>query len=57
LADNVDAVLGVSPHIVASADCGVLDRCGRWFNLAREVVDRRIAEADVIRLGEFAYSP
>lgn len=32
-----DALLVRTDHIAATADSAVLDRCGRWFNLAREV--------------------
>ena len=38
LVASPDRELIASPAIVATADSGVLDRCGRWFNLAREVV-------------------
>ena len=52
LENDVDAAIGSSARVVASADSIVLDRCSRWFNLAREVIDRRVPDARVIRLGE-----
>ena len=45
-----DRDLIASPAIVATADSGVLDRCGRWFNLARDVVERSAPEAWMIDL-------
>ncbi|MCO6435824.1 MAG: DUF434 domain-containing protein [Phycisphaerae bacterium] len=38
LADSPDWVLSEYSGIVATADGPVLDRCGRWVNLARDVV-------------------
>lgn len=48
LVASPDRALIQSRHIVASADSGILDRCGLWFNLAREVVAATIAEAWII---------
>jgi len=39
LVDNPDPVLKASADIVATADSAILDRCGRWFNLARDVIE------------------
>jgi hypothetical protein len=39
LVDNPDPVLKSSSDIVATADSAILDRCGRWFNLARDVIE------------------
>ena len=50
LVEQVDRALSSSSHIVATADSGILDRCGRWFNLARCVVERSIPEAWVVDL-------
>jgi hypothetical protein len=50
LVDNPDAVLVESAEIVASADSIILDRCTRWFNLAREIVQQQIPAAVVIDL-------
>jgi len=52
LVDNPDPVLADSPEIVASADSVILDRCQRWFNLARCVVDTMLPDARVIRLAD-----
>jgi hypothetical protein len=50
LAMNPDAILAESPHLVATADSAILDRCGRWLNLAREVIDRRVPDAWIVHL-------
>lgn len=36
---NPDAELIATDQIVATADSVILDRCRRWFNLTREVID------------------
>jgi len=51
LAPDVDSVLAASPHVVATADSVILDHCRRWFNLAREVVSRRLPQAVIVGLG------
>ena len=48
LVANPDPLLIASPEVVASADSVILDGCGRWLNLAREVVTRRVRRAWVI---------
>jgi hypothetical protein len=50
LVASPDRLLIASPAIVATADSGVLDRCGRWFNLAREVVVATAPEAWIVDL-------
>jgi hypothetical protein len=50
LTDRTDDRLIHSPHIVASADSAVLDRCGRWLNLTRRVVEAEIPEAWIVDL-------
>jgi hypothetical protein len=45
-----DPLLIASDEIVATADSAVLDRCRRWFNLARAVNERHIPTAQVIDL-------
>jgi hypothetical protein len=50
LVASPDRELIASPSIVATADSGVLDRCGRWFNLAREVVRAAVPGAWVVDL-------
>ncbi len=52
LAHDPDADLAQSDEIVATADSGILDLCGTWFNLARETVERHVPDAWVLRLGE-----
>ena len=51
LVHDPDAELVQSDEIVASADSGILDLCGRWFNLARETVERHVAGAWIVRFG------
>ena len=45
-----DAALSATAQLVATADSVVLDRCAQWCNLAREVVERLVADANVINL-------
>jgi hypothetical protein len=45
-----DAELTHSTDVVATADGVVLDRCARWFNLARECVERGVPAARVVDL-------
>jgi hypothetical protein len=52
LVQNPDAVLAETEHVVATADSVVLDRCGAWFNLARETITRRVPEARVVELSD-----
>lgn len=51
LTDRTDQTLIVSPDIVATADSAILDRCNRWFNLARTLVEEQIPDAWVVDLG------
>jgi len=51
-----DANLIQSDAIVVSADSGILDLCGTWFNLARETVERHVTEAWVLELGKTSAS-
>jgi hypothetical protein len=48
LAFSPDALLAASSAIVATADSAILDRCERWVNLARHVVETRVSEAFVV---------
>jgi len=50
LVNNPDDVLIGSTAVVASSDSVILDRCGHWFNLAREVIERRIPGAQIVSL-------
>jgi hypothetical protein len=45
-----DAELERSTQVVCSADGVVLDRCARWFNLARECVERCVPGARLVDL-------
>ena len=48
LVQNPDAILSETDRIVATADSVILDRCRRWFNLARETVARHVPDARVL---------
>lgn len=52
LSTHVDAELAASPHIVATADSVILDRCRRWFNLAREVLVHGLRNAALLDLAD-----
>jgi hypothetical protein len=48
-----DAVLSAVESkfaIVASADSGILERCGHWFSLARFVIETSVPEAVVLHV-------
>jgi hypothetical protein len=49
LVPDPDSILGAADELVATADSGILDRCIRWVNLARETVERFVPEAIVVR--------
>ena len=51
LTDRTDRLLAESEEVVASADSAVMDRCRRWTNLARHVVEQAVPEAWIIDLG------
>jgi hypothetical protein len=38
-------------EIAASADSVILDRCGRWFNLARRILNSYLPDTHIIVLG------
>jgi hypothetical protein len=50
LVQNPDAILSASNEIVVSADSVILDRCVKWFNLARRVVEGLIPSANVVEM-------
>ena len=50
LVQSPDRDLARSDHIIATADSAVLDRCGRWFNLARRTVAEKVPHARPIEL-------
>jgi hypothetical protein len=45
-----DAVLAAPGVIVATADAGVLDRCGEWVSLARMLVEVGVPGSFVVDL-------
>lgn len=47
---NPDPVLIASDQVVATTDSVILDRCARWFNLARLVVESRVPGANLVDL-------
>ncbi len=52
LLDNPDVALAAYRGVVASSDSWILDRCGRWLNLARELVDRFVPNAWKIAMAD-----
>ncbi|MFO0806720.1 MAG: DUF434 domain-containing protein [Gemmataceae bacterium] len=48
---NPDTVLSNSEGTVVTADSAVLDRCGSWVNLAREIIINEVQTAWVVDLG------
>lgn len=52
LVPDPDAVLAKADEVIASADSGILDRCGMWLNLAGEVIREHVPDAWYVRLGD-----
>ena len=50
LVADPDGILAATDQIVATADSVILDHGPAWFNLARTVVTRCVAEARVVDL-------
>jgi hypothetical protein len=50
LEERVDRRLMDCGEIVATADSAILDRCGRWVNLARLVVDSKVPDPWILDL-------
>ncbi|MCB9553477.1 MAG: DUF434 domain-containing protein [Myxococcales bacterium] len=50
LVADPDPVLAAAPTLVATADSGILDRCGGWVDLARHAVERVAPAAWVLDL-------
>lgn len=50
LVTNPDRVLAHADRIVCSSDHAILDRCQRWFNLAREIIREGAPQARLVRL-------
>ncbi len=46
-----DKVLCETSHGVATSDSVILDRCSRWTNLARWIIDAKVPGAHVVDLG------
>ena len=51
LVTNPDRVLSATDQIVSSSDHAILDRCQRWINLARQVIDKHAPQARIVDLG------
>ena len=51
LVTNPDRVLSAAEQIVSSSDHAILDRCQRWFNVARQVIVSQVPQAWVVDLG------
>jgi len=47
---NADRELAGTEQIVATSDAAILDRCQRWINIARLVIEHRVSEARLIKL-------
>jgi hypothetical protein len=52
LVDNPDPILKTAAGIVATADSAILDRCGRWFNLARSVIEAECPQSEIVHLSD-----
>ena len=50
LTDRTDQLLMRSPHVVATADSAILDRCQRWVNLTRHIIEESIQTSWVLDL-------
>ena len=46
-----DKILAIPGDPIATADAGILDRCGAWVNLARLLVEAGVPGAFVVDLG------
>ncbi len=54
---NPDNVLASAPAMVATSDSAILDRCGRWLNLTRQVIERYVSDARIVDLSGGAARP
>jgi len=50
LVGDPDTVLAETERIVATADSGILDRVGTWFNLARHTIVQYVPQARIVEL-------
>jgi hypothetical protein len=57
LANNPDAVLKRASEPIATADSVILDGCGDWVNVAREVVERHVPNAWILNMDRETASP
>jgi hypothetical protein len=48
LVADPDALLAAAAKPIATADSGILDRCQRWFNLARFVIEHAVPDAWIV---------
>jgi len=53
LVRDPDGELARAEAPIATADSGILDRCGAWLDLARIVVQRHVPDAWIVRFGEW----
>ena len=51
LVTNPDRVLSATDQVVCSSDHAILDRCQRWFNLARHLIADQVPQPRVVDLG------
>ncbi|MCB9880569.1 MAG: DUF434 domain-containing protein [Planctomycetes bacterium] len=54
LVADPDAILAQAPRPIATADSGILDRCGAWFSLARYVITRHAITDWIVDLDPFS---
>lgn len=47
---NPDAVLAKSEQIIATSDSVVLDKCGKWVNLARCIIESDLPKTNLVDL-------
>ncbi len=57
LVTNPDRVLSATDQIVSSSDHAILDRCQKWFNLARQVITQHVPQARLVDLGLGEHTP
>ena len=50
LLQNPDRALASTENIVVSSDSVVLDKCGRWCNVARYIIEQQIKSARIVDL-------
>ena len=45
-----DGVLARTPEIIATSDGEILNHCQRWFNLTREIIEKYLPDANIIKI-------